>query len=128
MIVDVQSGSASASSLHAEGRSSTPAQIANAMGDSKEWARAQANRLEEQGAEELQLRKLWWKAEEDKKKAEWEKFKAEGDWQWSSWPWGNDKWSTGWSWSSDKWSKGKPTASKAGPSSSSSSWTPQESA
>ena len=85
-------------------------QTATAMADSKEWAKAQSNRLEEQRSQELELRQLWWKAEEANKKEEWKKVKTEGEWKRGSWSWNDDQWATGWSWSSEQWgSTAEPT-------------------
>ena len=65
------------------------------MADSSTWSKAQAERLEEARAQELELRQTCWKTEKAKKEAEEEKIQAKG-WEWGSW------WSGQWDWSTDK--------------------------
>ena len=89
------------------------------MADSKDWKKDQANRLEEQRAQELELRQLWWKAEEAKWRLDSNLGKAEGGRSWGSSSWGDER-GTGWSWSSEKWEvkatppwRSEPTAASA---------------
>ena len=74
------------------------------MADSKHWAKAQAERLEEKRAQELELREMWFKTEKAKKDEAKKKEEAAG-WAWGSWWWGK------WDWSQDQWwEEGKKSA------------------
>ena len=64
------------------------------MADSKHWAKAQASRLEEVRACELELREMWWKTVKAKRAEKEEKEEAEG-WTWGSQKWGKWNWSMG---------------------------------
>ena len=77
---------------------STPPVRLSAMADSKHWTKAQAERLEEARAQELELREMWRKTEKAKNKDSEKKKEAEG-WAWGSW------WSGQWDWSRDQWSE-----------------------
>ena len=76
------------------------------MADSKHWAKAQAERLEEARAQELELRESWWGGQKDLKEKKEEK-KGSKDWQWGSWWWGQ------WDRSAGEWAGGSEGASSS---------------
>ena len=78
-----------------------------AMADSRTWSKAQAERLEEARAQELELSTIWWKTEKAKKEEKEKKMEGKG-WAWGSW------WSGQWDGSTDKrWSSGGASGSQS---------------
>jgi hypothetical protein len=77
------------------------------MADSRTWSKAQAERLEEARAQELELSTIWWKTEKAKKEEKEKKMEGKG-WAWGSW------WSGQWDGSTDKrWSSGGASGSQS---------------
>ena len=65
------------------------------MADTSHWAKAQAERLEEARAQELEIRQMWVKREKAQKEEKEKKLGVKG-WAWGSW------WSGQWDWNTDQ--------------------------